>query len=164
MSIQAKLHIDDQEIKIIRFRYDFDQPTDVNGRPLGKPILRGLWAVVETQKALSLEEWAMASNQKKQLAIHLTPTLLGGKTRIINFIDTHLVRWEVNYSGTGTAPMTETLYITAAGLKDGAATTEYTAYWRETFPNNAPITTRNNNEEEEQEEETGFLVDLELSL
>jgi len=164
MSIEAKLHIDNKEIKILQFKFDYQQGTDYTGRPSTKPVFSGLWLTVETQKNLDLEAWAMAASQKKQLEIHLSPTALVGKTRKLYFYDAHLVKWQVNYNSTGNKPMTETLYITAAGIKDGAALTEYTAYWRETFTSNTPITKRNQNQDEAQEEETGYQTAIALSL
>jgi len=165
MSIESKLHIDDQKVKVLQFSFDYQQGADYNGRPSTKPVFKGLWLTIETQKNLKLEEWAIAVNQKKQLELHLSPTILGGKTRILYFFDAHLVKWDVNFTSIGSNPMTETLYITCAGVKDSESTVEYEAYWRETYFDNIPVTTINNEEQEAQEEEeTGYQTAIALSL
>ncbi|MCF6349810.1 MAG: hypothetical protein L3J23_02115 [Flavobacteriaceae bacterium] len=134
-------------MNVLSYYYDFYQPTDANNRPSGKPIFQGVRIVLETQQDLSLEEWAIAANQKKQLELHLSPTTLGGKTRIIYLIDAHLVKWDVNFTNTSSTPMTETLFITCGGLREGSV--EYEAYWRTTYPSKAiPTKVRNNQEEE----------------
>ncbi|MCF6350613.1 MAG: hypothetical protein L3J23_06220 [Flavobacteriaceae bacterium] len=161
MSIKTTLHIDDKKINVLSYYYEFYQPTDANNRPSGKPIFQGVHIVLETQQDLSLEEWATAANQKKQLKLHLSPITLGGKTRIVYFIDAHLVKWDVNFTNKSSTPMTETLFITCGGLKEG--TVEYEAYWRTTYPNKAIPMVRNN-QEEEPEEKTGYITALELSL
>ncbi|MCF6350195.1 MAG: hypothetical protein L3J23_04075 [Flavobacteriaceae bacterium] len=160
MSIKATLHIDDKKLNVLYYYYDFYQPTDANNRPSGKPVFQGIRIVLETQQDLSLEEWAAAANQKKQLELHLSPITLGGKTRIVYFIDAHLVKWDVNFTNKSSAPMTETLFITCGGLKEG--TVEYEAYWRTTYPNKATPIVRNNQEEAKEiteKEETDYKLD-----
>ncbi len=67
---------------------------------------------------------------------------MGGKTRRIYFYDCHLINWKNDFSSAGSQPMCETLEITAAGFNNSNASTEYSAYWRETFPeNNVQVTT-----------------------
>jgi len=122
---------------------------DKNGRPFGKAVFRGIRVVLEAEKDLNLEEWATARNQKKQLELHLIPTVLGGKTHIIHFIDfidAHLVELVTNFTSRGETSMTETLYITCAGVRDGTTGTEYSAYWRRTYFDNIPANTINYNQ------------------
>lgn len=66
---------------------------------------------------------------------------MGGKTRKLYFYDCHLVNWNNYFSSTGNQPMSETLQITAAGIKDSNSTAEYSAYWRVTFEQNNVETT-----------------------
>ncbi len=89
-------------------------------------------------------------NETKQIELHIYPVIMGGKTRKLYFYDCHLVNWINDFSSTDNQPMSETLNITAAGVKDSNFSTEYSAYWRETFSNdNIEATTREETEEEE---------------
>ncbi|MCF6351121.1 MAG: hypothetical protein L3J23_08870 [Flavobacteriaceae bacterium] len=160
MSIKATLHIDDKKINVLYYYYDFYQPTDANNRPSGKPIFQGVRIVLETQQDLSLEEWAVAANQKKQLKLHLSPITLGGKTRIVYFIDAHLVKWDVSFTNKSSTPMIETLFITCGGLREGSV--EFEAYWRTTYPNKA-IPTKVH-QEEELEVINYYITDLENNI
>ncbi|QCE40960.1 type VI secretion system tube protein TssD [Psychroserpens sp. NJDZ02] len=134
MSVTGKLIIDDKEINILSFSFRFNQIADINGKPTIKPIFQGLKLVIETRKDLDLADWAFAANQTKQLELRIYPAILGGKTRKLYFYDCHLVNWTNNFSSTGNQPISETLNITAAGVKGSNSTVEYSASWRTTFP------------------------------
>ncbi len=134
MSVKARLLIDELEVNVLNFSFGFDQGSDSVGRPNQKPIFWGLNLTIETRKDLNLADWAIASNDIKQLELHIYPVILGGKTRKINFIDCHLLNWENNFSSTGNEPLAETLRISSAGLKDSNSAAEYSAYWRTTMP------------------------------
>ncbi len=134
MSIKAKIIIDNTEINVAQFSFGFNQKADDNGRPFQKPVFVGLQLVIETRKDLNLADWAFASYKAKQLELHIYPAIMGGKTRKIYFYDCHLVNWNNHFLATGNYPMSETLHITAAGVKNSYSNTEYSAYWRETFP------------------------------
>ncbi len=149
MSVKAKLLIDDKEINVLRFSIGFNQAADETGRPSQKPRFLGFQLIIETRKDLNLADWSFAPYQTKQLELHIYPVILGGKTRKLFFYDSHLVSWDNNFSSIGNQPMSETLHITAAGVKDSNFDTEYSAYWRENFPQNeVEPTTRENTEEE----------------
>ncbi len=150
MSVKAKIIIDEKEINVLSFSFGFNQGADTNGRPFQKPVFVGLELMIETRKDLNLADWAFASNQTKQLELHIYPVIMGKKTRKLYFYDCHLLHWGNHFSSTGNEPMSETLNISAAGVKDSNSTAEYSAYWRETFADNMPITKR---EEEIEEEE-----------
>ncbi|MCF6351285.1 MAG: hypothetical protein L3J23_09720, partial [Flavobacteriaceae bacterium] len=149
MSIEAKLIIDGKEIKVLSYNFSFDQIADTNGRPSSKPVFNGLWVVIESQKGVNLEEWAIAINQDKLVELHIAPVVLGGKTKIYYFLNSHLVKWQVYFSATGIQPMTEALLIKSAGVKDSNSTEQYEAYWLTAQPNTTPVTTINYNEEKE---------------
>lgn len=134
MSVKAKIIIDEKEINVLSFSFGFNQKADTNGRPTQKPVFLGLNLIIETRKDLNLADWAFAPNQTKQIELHIYPVILGGKTRKLYFYDCHLVNWENDFSSTGSNPMSETLKITAAGLKNSNSLEEYSAYWRTTFP------------------------------
>ena len=132
--VKAKLVIDEKEINVLSFTFGFNQRTDFTGRPSEKPVFVGLKLIIETRKDLNLVEWSTAANQTKQIELHIYPVIMGGKTRKLYFYDGHLVNWKNNFYSTGNRPMSETLHITCAGVKDSNSTTEYTAYWRTSFP------------------------------
>ncbi len=147
MSVQVKLIIDEKEINVLWFSFGFNQVADANNRPSQKPVFVGLKLIIETQKNLNLAGWSFAANETKQLELHIYPVIMGGKTRKLYFYDCHLVNWINSFSSIGNQPMSETLEITAAGVKESNSSTEYSAYWRTTFPsNNVEATTINNNE------------------
>ena len=102
--------------------------------------------VIETKKDLNLADWSFAPNQTKQLELHIYPVILGGKTRKLYFYDCHLVNWNNHFSSIGNQPMSEKLHITAAGVRDSNSTSEYSAYWRTTYPQQEiePTTLDNN--------------------
>lgn len=142
MSSKAKLLIDEKEINVLLFHYGFNQVADATGRPSQKPVFVGLQLVIETQKDVNLVYWSIAPNQTKQLELHIHPIVLGGKIRKLYFSDCHLVKWENDFTAIGKQPLSETLHITSAGVKDSNSATEYSAYWRETYEedNVAPTT------------------------
>ncbi len=149
MSVKAKLIIDEKEINVLLFSFGFNQGTDTNGKPTIKPVFVGLKLIIETRKDLNLADWSFAPNQTKQLELHIYPVILGGKTRKLYFYDCHLLHWENHFASSGNRPMSETLHISAAGVKDSNSTVEYSAYWRETFKeDNIEPTTINRKEEE----------------
>ncbi len=134
MSIQVKLLIDDMEVNVLSFNLGFHQNSDTNNRYISRPIFTGLNLVIETRKDLNLADWAFAENQVKQLELHIYPRVLGGRTRKLYFYDCHLVKWNNLFSSTGSHPMSETLGITCAGVRDDQSSAEYSAYWRTSYP------------------------------
>ncbi len=134
MSVSAKIIIDEQEINVLSYDYGFNQKTDPSGRPFAKPVFSGLMVKIESRKELELAEWAFARNQTKQIELHIYPLIMGGKIRKLNFYDCHLLDWKNHFSSTGSCPMSETLHISTAGVKDSASIAEYSTYWRTTFP------------------------------
>ncbi len=149
MSVQVKLIIDEKEINVLWFSFGFNQVADANNRPSQKPVFVGLKLIIETQKSLNLAGWSFAANETKQLELHIYPVIMGGKTRKLYFYDCHLVNWINSFSSIGNQPMSETLEITAAGVKESNSSTEYSAYWRTTFPsNNVEATTRSEEDTE----------------
>ncbi|WP_146052856.1 type VI secretion system tube protein TssD [Aquimarina sp. I32.4] len=150
--VKAKLIIDGKEINVLWFALSFSQGTDRSGRPSQIPIFNGLRLVIETRKDLNLAEWAFASKQTKQIALHIYPVVMGGKTRKVYFLDANLVNWKNNFSSTGSNPMTETLEITAAGVEDSNSSGVYSASWRVTYPQKETQTTVREEQEVEQEE------------
>ncbi len=149
MSVKAKLIIDEKEINVLLFSFGFNQGTDSNGKPTIKPVFVGLKLIIETRKDLNLADWSFAPNQTKQLELHIYPVILGGKTRKLYFYDCHLLHWENHFASSGNRPMSETLHISAAGVKDSNSTAEYSAYWRTTFSQQKVEATVVNNEEEQ---------------
>lgn len=134
--IKAKLIIDGLEINVLWFSFGYEKQADANGRPTTKTTFLGIKLVIETRRDLNLADWASAKNQTKQLELHIYPVIMGGKTRKLYFYDCHLLNWDNYFSSTGDQPMSETLTISAGGVKDDTFLTEYSASWRTTFPNN----------------------------
>ncbi len=134
MSVRAKLIIDDQVINVIHYSFRFDQKSDFNGRPSQRPLFLGLEVTIETSKKFNLTEWAIADHISKQIELHLEPVIEGSRIRKIKLYDARLVSWNNNFSSVGHQPMSETLYITAAGVEDSNSSGVYSAYWRVTFP------------------------------
>lgn len=144
MSIQAFLHIDDKKLNVLESSYSFIQESDYNGKPSSKPRFIGLQIVIESTKDNNITEWMINSSMSKQLRLQYIPSILGTKTRVIDFIDAHCIEYFEHFDSDGVNAMTITLNITSAGVKEG--TTEFSEYWRTTFPNTTPVT--------EKEEET----------
>ncbi|GAA0871116.1 hypothetical protein GCM10009117_02610 [Gangjinia marincola] len=134
--VKAKLLIDTKEVNVLWYKVGFNQTTDRTGRPSQQPIFKGLQVVIESQKDIDLADWSFAADQTKQLELHIYPVLMGGKTRKIYFYDCHLVDWKTHFSASGSKkPMSESLQISAGGLKDSNSMVEYSNYWRETYQN-----------------------------
>jgi len=133
MSVHAKIIIDDKEINLLSFGFGFNQGADITGRPMVKPVFIGLQLEIETRKDLNLAELAFVSNRVKEIELHISPVVLGGKTRKLHFFDCHIINWENRFSSTGVRPLSETIHISAAGVKDSNSPEEYSAYWRKTF-------------------------------
>lgn len=142
MSFTAKLLFDDQEINILDFSYTILQDKDYNGMPSAKPQLLGLSMVIESIKDSELLEWMLTPFMTKQLKIQIAQRALNGKGRTLEFIDACCVDYIEQFTSTSENPMTINLKITSAGMKEGA--TEFSEYWRVTYPNTATVS---NNEE-----------------
>ncbi|WP_299242229.1 type VI secretion system tube protein TssD [uncultured Aquimarina sp.] len=138
MSFTSKLLFDDKEINILDFSYTFRQESDYNGKPSSKPQFAGLSVVIESTKDSDLLEWMINPLLAKQLQIRIEPRALNGKGRTLNFIDAHCVDYAELFNNESAHPMTLSLSITSAGVQEGA--TEFSEYWRVTYPNSAPIT------------------------
>ncbi len=135
MSFTAQLIIDDIAVNILHYNVSFDQKASANGKPCQRPIFRGIEITVEVNKKLDLGAWAVADYLAKQLEIQLKPVVDGGRTRKIKLFDAHLVTWKTNFSAIDNQPMSETLFITAAGVEDSHSAGVYSAKWRKTFNN-----------------------------
>lgn len=133
MSFNAKLLIDEKEITILYFSLDFSQGSDVTGRPSQKPVFNKLVLTLETRKDINFYDWMLAKKLGKAIKIHITPRILGGRTRKISFYDAHLVHLDAHFSATSNMPASETLTITAAGVEDTFSAGVYAASWRTTF-------------------------------
>ncbi len=131
--VKAILIIDGKEVNVRWFTINFNQGANPNGRPSQIPVFIGFKLIIETRKDLNLTEWAFSSRQTKQIVLHISSVIVGGKTRKIFFYDCHLVNWKTNFSSTGSDPMTETLEITCAGVEDSNSFGVYSASWRTTF-------------------------------
>ncbi len=148
--VKAILIIDGKEVNVRWFTINFNQGANPNGRPSQIPVFIGFKLIIETRKDLNLTEWAFSSRQTKQIVLHISSVIVGGKTRKIFFYDCHLVNWKTNFSSTGSDPMTETLEITCAGVEDSNSFGVYSASWRKTYKeeNIEPTILDNNNEKE----------------
>ncbi len=129
----AKLIIDDIEVNVLHYHISFDQRASENGKPSQRPLFLGLSLTVEVNKKLDLGTWAVADYLAKQIEIQLKPVVEGGRSRRIKLFDAHLVTWKTNFSAVDNRPMSETLFITAAGVEDTHSAGVYSAKWRKTF-------------------------------
>ena len=148
MSIQAILHFEDKKINALEVEFSFNQGTDYTGRPSTKPRLMGLYVVIEATKDIDLWEWMINDNLAKQIKIQYIPLMLGGKSRIIEFMDAHCVRYKEHFNSTNTTAVTIALTITAAGVKDQSTGTMFEEHWLRTRPENIPVTVREEKEPE----------------
>jgi len=103
-----------------------------------KEIMIGLDVIIESTKDTDILDWIVNPNISKQIEISISPRMLNGKGRKLFFIDAHCVNYTENFDGKNEQPMTTSLHITSAGMREG--TTEFSEYWRVTYPNTAPIT------------------------
>lgn len=150
MSVKAVLTIDDDiEINILSYRFSYQKQADINGRPTNKAVFNGVHFVIESRKGLNLADWATAQNEKKQLKIQIYPRFMGSKTRKIVLYDCHLLHWRNDFLSTGTDPLQETLYVSCAGVKDSNSSTQYDAYWRQTYDSTATPVILSQDEEQE---------------
>ena len=67
MSVKATILIDDKEINVLWFNYEFNQRADGNGRPSNAPVFLGLQLAIETRKDLNLADWAFSPTQTKEI-------------------------------------------------------------------------------------------------
>lgn len=139
MSIQAKLHFEDQIINVLELDFGFKQASDYTGRPVSKTRFTGLYMLIEASKETDIWEWMINPNLAKQLKVQFIPRILGGKTRIVEFIDAHCIKYKENFSSTNTTSATIALHISAAAIKDHNTGTEFEEHWRTTYPTKAPL-------------------------
>ncbi len=147
MSILAKLLIDNVEVDVRRFQFEFHQEADINGRPNKKTTFNGLKLEIESRRDLNLADWSFAKDQKKKIELHIYPRTLDTKTRKLYFYDSHLLYWKTHFSATGEQPMTETLHISSGYVKDNNSDGKYLASWGKNYTHNTTTTTRNEDKE-----------------
>ena len=134
--IIVKAIIDGKVINVLKFSYEFNQASDVSGRPSQQPLFGGISLTVEARKDIKFIEWMIARNLTKQIIIEIHPAILGGRIRRIQLFDAHLTYWKTNFSATNEKPLSETLIITAGGFEDSFSEGVFSTTWRETFPGN----------------------------
>ncbi|MBL3658892.1 type VI secretion system tube protein TssD [Fulvivirga sediminis] len=138
MSITAKLHVEGTTYNVIRFDYGLKQRIDESGRPSAAPRFSGLEVVIEaTRDNLFFDKAVNATDNVKEIVLEYVPNQLGSKSRRIHFYDCHVVVNRTSFVSQGNSPMSESLLITAGGVKDSASSTEYSTFWRKTFA--APV-------------------------
>lgn len=142
MAIKALFHIDDISINVISCSYKFIKNIDYTGRPISAGRYIGLKLVIESQKDYDFTLWSTSNSLMKQIALHFVTHFMDGKTRKVKFIDSELVEHTTQYTHNTKEPLTETFFITSAGVEDSNSAGIYSAHWRVTFPNKAPITRR----------------------
>ncbi|MFC5046583.1 type VI secretion system tube protein TssD [Aquimarina hainanensis] len=141
MSVITKLYYDDKQLNVIEYRLAFKQEIDHSGKPSTKPQLKGLYVKVEYPQDSEILDWMITPSLTKQLQLKISSAIIGKKTRTIEFIDAHCVGYKEQYKEKDSYPITIDLEITSGGVIDGA--TEYSEYWRKTYPtDNTSITTR----------------------
>jgi len=148
MSVNVKLLIEGKTINVLHSKYGFKQGSDENGYPCEKTRFLGLELLIEASKDADFFDWSTQSNLMKQLELHYVPRIMGGKTRKLFFIDCHCLEHETHFDAHSDKPMTERLFISAAGVKTSYSTEEYSAYWRKTFDDNTEETTSSYEESE----------------
>jgi len=142
MSVNIKLIIEGKTINVLQSKYDFKQGADENGHPCEKTRFLGLELLVESSKDTDFFDWSIQSNLTKQLELHYVPRIMGGKTRKMWFVDCHCLELETHFNANSDKPMTERLFISAAGVKTSYSTEEYSAYWRKTYEDQGEETVR----------------------
>jgi len=157
MSVNVKLIIEGKTINVLHSKYGFKQGSDENGYPCEKTRFLGLELLIEASKDADFFDWSTQSNLMKQLELHYIPRIMGGKTRKLSFVDCHCLEHETHFDAHSDKPMTERLFISAAGVKTSYSTEEYSAYWRKTFEDKAVDETVR--EEEEKKITRYFLSD-----
>ncbi|WP_158976035.1 type VI secretion system tube protein TssD [Cellulophaga sp. L1A9] len=159
--VKAKLLIDGLDINVLKFTYRFNQQLDPYGQPHQEPVFLGITLTVESQTNLNLGSWSADPDLTKQLELHIPPVDERTKIRKLYLFDCYLTNWSNNFSSSGIDPKTETIHISAGGVKESGSTTEYSAHWRVTFP--PPETPKVQEEitEEEDELDLVFIAKLE---
>jgi len=147
--VKAKLIIEGKEINVLWFTFGFNQNADHNGRPNQNPVFINLNVIIESQRDVNLADWSFAPDQTRQLELHISPVILGEKTRKIYLYDSHLINWKNHFSATSSYPMAETLEVSAAGIETSFSDAIYSASWRKTFKSNNVIPKKRKNTEEE---------------
>ena len=132
MSFKIELIIDEHSLNVLHYSLTFHQGADATGRPSQKPVFKGITLTFESQKGVNLMLWMISSGLTKTIKLKITPRD-GGRSRIITFYDAHLLGWLTNFDANGTEPLSETLQISAGGIKDSISNAEYTASWRVTY-------------------------------
>ncbi|UII28963.1 hypothetical protein LVD15_11200 [Fulvivirga maritima] len=159
MSITAKLHVEGTTYNVIWFNYGLKQKMDETGRPSATPLFSGLQVVVEaTRDNLFFDKAVHPTENVKEIILEYVPNLLGSKTRRISFFDCHVVINHTSFISQGDSPMSESLLITAGGVKDSASSTEYSAFWRKTFA--APVSQVGEEEKGEPIIETAYFTTI----
>lgn len=147
--VKAKLIIEGMEVNVLWFAFGFNQNADRNGRPTEKPVFTSLNVIIESQRGVNLADWSFASDQTRQLELHVYPTIIGEKTRKIYLYDSHLIAWKNHFTSTSTNPMCETLEISSAGVETSFSEAIYSASWRKTFKKNNVTPSKRTNTREE---------------
>lgn len=119
MSFLAKLVVDGKEYNILRCTYDFDQPMDSTGKPIGKPQGGQIMATVEADGSYDLLHWMASPDQVKDGSVVYYKRDAMSRLQQVLFTKAFCVKLTTHFEASGPSPLQIRLIISARTLQIG---------------------------------------------
>jgi len=132
MAIKAKLFVDGEYYNIKEFSYGFTNGSNTNGFSSSKTRQIGLTCVIEAIRQEYFEEWAMESNFKKYIEVHISEGVNSmGRTRVLKCHDTFLLELHTRFSSSSSEPMSFELFMKSGAIEFSWSTAAHVEAWSE---------------------------------
>lgn len=121
MSFKATLNIEDQELNVLKCKYEISQATDHKGKPSARPRGGVISVLVESDAQTFLFDWATSETQIKSGSITFVKRDTMGKMKRLEFSDAYCVEFSEEFAARGGDPMQIELLLTAREISFGGS-------------------------------------------
>ncbi|WP_103068054.1 type VI secretion system tube protein TssD [Aquimarina sediminis] len=130
MAIIAKFYIGDKAYNVLQAGYEFSQRSDETGRPTNyRSAFKGLTMMIESTHDNYFFDMATHPTKKDQGKLVFTDAIPGGRSRTLYFADFVVIGHKTGFTANDNNSMTETVSISAGGIKDSVSGTAYSNHW-----------------------------------
>ncbi len=119
MSFKAKLFIDGKEYTVLECTYKLNQPTDEEGKPIGKPKGGQVSLAVESDSNTELFHWMKEPEHTKDGTITFFKRDTMAQEKVLQFTNGFCIDYEENFIADNDSPMVTHITISAQQLKLG---------------------------------------------
>ncbi len=124
MSFEAKLYIEDQEITVLHFRFNFKKSIDAKGQPVESMRGGQIFLKTEATNKIDFISWMKSSNQLKSGKIVFFKRDNMGSMTTIKFSDAHCINYEKEFNSIDSNPFVARFVLSAKDISEDGASFE----------------------------------------